>query len=346
MRKRVFRLVLSVFFLMNAVSASASDYTGQTAFLTTQTVFADFEGTIEEVFLTEGMAVSEGDAVMTLKTERVYCALDATVRGVTAEEGSVLDKKVFSLEPKEKYKLLASTSYAYNAGDNTVIHAGEKVYMACVNDFTHLAAGYVASVDQDEYTVYTTHGTLYLGEAVNVYRDPDRSYLSRIGRATVYAAEPVDVKVTGRVIGLYAGEGDRVEKGEILMEYLPGENAPRSPEIAGYENGIVTGVYVKRGDAVSKGDKLYEYALKSDIGVKIIVPQPSMAGIQTGVPVDVVFYTDPLEKAHPATVAAVQSVSEPSSSDAEYEVYIRMEMPGDIPRTGMTAYVRYGNSRH
>lgn len=336
-RKQWTALVLALLICVSFPCALSEEFSGRTVFLKKRTVYADFDGTIENMHLTAGAYVQSGDRAFTLKTERIYAQLDATVRGLSAEENAALSQEAFVLEPKEKYKLLASVSYAYDLSENKRVHAGETVYVSCVKDATHLAIGYIASVDGDEFTIYTTHGALYAGEAVNVFRAPELGYLNRIGRATVYAAENVSVQAQGTAVHLYVREGDRVEKGEALMEYLPGENAPVTPVVSAEESGIVTEIFVKEGDTVSPGDKLYEYAAHEDIGILLEMSQADMPLIVLGARAEAVFSFDPEETAHDACVTAITNLE--SADGGMYRVLLSLNTRVPGLREGLSVRV-------
>lgn len=330
------KLICFVICFLLLFTAFAQEYSGKTVFLKTHTEYSSFEGTIEETFLTIGNDIQLGEEVMTVEEACIYADMDATVRGVKAEEGERISKKAFTLEPKEKYKLLGSVTYAYGFAENSLVHVGETVYIACVKDATHLAKGYVSRVDGGEFTVYTTHGSLYPGEAVSVYRAENRDYKTRIGRATVYATDSTDYEIKGMVTKMYVAEGDRVEKGEVLIRYLPGENAPESKEIASDVCGIITDVFVQPGDAVQKGDKLFEYACISDIGIHISVPSGDMNGISFKNEVNVRFLIDSEEDLYTAHVVRVA----PQKNENEaYDVYLALEQPSDFLMEGLSLTV-------
>lgn len=334
-------MLMAMVMLLSFSSALSEEFSGKTAFLNTETVYACSDGRIGDVFLKTGEKVAPGDEVLLYETERVFADFDATVRGVNVMEGDTFSQAVFELEPKEKYKLLSSTAYAYDTPENKFVHAGETVYISCVKDATHLAAGYIAQVDNDEFTVYTTHGTLYVGEAVNIFRSPDRNYLSRIGRATVYTADNTAVEKEGRAVKVYVREGDRVEKGEVLMEYLPGMHAPDTPVLRALTEGIVTEVFVKSGDSISKGDKIYEYAIIGNIGMSFEVLQADMLDIALGSKARIVLLMDAEETVLDAAVFAINPLS--AGEDARYEVLLKLDQPPANLREGLTAVATIGN---
>ena len=337
MIRRCAMLALALLISFSFPCALSEEFSGSTVFLKTRTVYADFDGTIENIQLTAGAYVQSGDRAFSLKTQRIYAQLDGTVRGLNAEENSALSQEAFVLEPKEKYELLASVSYAYDLSENKRVHTGETVYVSCVKDATHLAIGYIASVDGAEFTVYTTHGALYVGEAVNVFRAPELGYLNRIGRATVYAAKNVSVQAQGTVVHLYVREGDRVEKGEALMEYLPGENAPVTPVVSAKESGVVTEIFVKDGDTVSPGDKLYEYAAYEDMGILLELSQADMSFIVLGARAEAVFSFDPEETAHDACVTAITNTV--SADGGTYRVLLSLNTHVPGLREGLSVRV-------
>lgn len=335
------RKLIALVLVLSFSCAFAEEFPGKTAFLTAQTVYSDFEGTIENVYLETGRRIISGERTFSVKTERMYADFDGTIRGLIAEEGKVSSGEIFVLEPKEKYKLLASVSYAYDKAENKFVHAGETVYISCVKDATHLAIGYIGQITGNECTVYTTHGTLYIGEAVNVFRSSDRNYMSRIGRATVYAADNTIFEMDGRPVKMYIREGDRVERGEMLMEYLPGADAPRASVLTASSGGIVTQIHVSAGDSVSKGDKLFDIAQTEDLGFSFEASQADMTGVFLGANAEASFLIDPDEKALSAAVFAVVPLS--GAEDARYEVLLKPDAPLNELRAGLSVRIDFGN---
>ncbi|MBE5792196.1 MAG: biotin/lipoyl-binding protein [Clostridiales bacterium] len=331
--KRI-RALTAMIIMMLIPCAGADEYFGQTAFLYTETVYADFEGVIDEVSVKAGASIGPEDRVLFLKTERIYADYDGTVRGLMAEEGMILYGTTFFLEPKEKYKLLASASYAYDLEENRLVHAGDTVYISCVMDATHHAIGYIGQIDNDEFIIYTTHGTLYAGEAVNVYRSPERTYQTRIGRATVYASDTEAFECEGKAVKVYVREGDRVQKGECIIEYLPGAYAPETPEIVSGLSGIVTEVFVQAGDRVSKGDKLFEYAPMHALGFSFEALQGDMADICLGSEAQAVFLIDPQETPVSASVCAIVPLA--ADENTLYKILCSPSMPLSVLREGLT----------
>lgn len=340
--KRIFPALFSVLLLMSAHAEHAVEYTGTTAFLKSEIVYAEIGGRLEAFTPAAGESVRAGERLGMVETVKVYAEADGTVRGISAEEGERADGEIFVIEPKEKYKLLASAGYAYDKPENALVHPGETVYASCVTDGSHRAIGYVADVNGEEFTVYTTHGNLYLGEAVVLYREEALHYKSRIARATVYANDPASVCAEGTIVKMYAAEGDRVEKGELLFEYIQdGGKKTMSREIVSDADGVITQVYAASSDTVSVGDALYAICKSDWYGVTVQVSQETAARISKGTEAYALFACDDTETGYALEVLAVSPYAENADGQSVYTVMLTFaELPERLFE-GLHVYVTF-----
>lgn len=196
----------------------------------TKAVSAPFGGLVDEISLRKGDVIRVGDAVATIRTTKVYAEMDGIVSGIFAREGDQTEGiterygGVMYLEPVNKYVVSATTEKAYNSSATKYVHIGEKVYLSCTKDSTHVGTAVVTKVEAvDEsgntpYALEVTSGEFYMGETVGIYRDSDHASQSRIGRGTIQQNAAVPVKGTGSVIKLHVQVGDKVERGEVLFE--------------------------------------------------------------------------------------------------------------------------------
>ena len=340
--KKVILLLLVILMILPAQAEHAYELTGTTAFLYAETVYAEAGGKLSSFSAMAGDYVSKAEVMGEIESVKVFAPMDGTVRGVFVEEGESVNGEAFLIEPKEKYKLLASGSYAYDSPDNKIVHPGETVYASCVTDGSHLAIGYVADVDGEEFTVYTTHGNLYVGEAVVLYRSEQRNYTSRIARATVYAADAISVESGGTITKMYAGEGDRVEKGELLFEYIQDGGSPAvGAQVVNPKDGVITAVHVSEGETVSVSQALYDLADPARYGVIVNVSEKLAASLSKGDSVTALFLSDDTETKHAMKVLTVSPF--PSEIDGEnvYEVNLIFEELPDVLYEGMTVNVMF-----
>ncbi|MBQ3079998.1 MAG: HlyD family efflux transporter periplasmic adaptor subunit [Clostridia bacterium] len=333
-------LILTLLSLLFALPAHGETkkvmYEGKVTAVGVKEIDSPAAGILESLLMEAGMTVEAGEELGCVGAIRVYAETDASISGLFVSEGESVSKEAFYLEPREKYTLKASAYYAFERDDNRFVHPGETVHLCCVKDSSHLGIGRVTSVDGDEFTIVTSHGALYLGEAVNVFRKNDYHYSSRIGRATVYRSDLLPVAIDGTITKLYVEEGDRVEKGEALLEYVQGENTDGS--IISKESGIVLAVYKSAGDSVAEGEKIAEICTMDMLKMTIAVPETEINGISAGDTGYAVFASDPEQTRVTLTVDAVLAVSSGEEGEAEYEVHLTIEDNG-LYRIGQNADV-------
>ena len=184
-------------------------------------IIAPFGGLIDDIAIRKGDPVRIGDPVATIKTTKVYAEMDGTVSGIFAREGDQTEGiterygAVMYIEPVNRYVVSATTEKAYNSSATKYIHIGEKVYLSCTKDGTHVGTAVVTKVSEvDEfgntpYTLEVTGGEFYMGETVGIFRESDYAASSRIGRGTIQQNAAVAVKGSGSVLRLDVEVGDR-----------------------------------------------------------------------------------------------------------------------------------------
>lgn len=117
--------------------------------------------------------------------------MDGTVSGIFASEGddaeSVAERygAVLFIEPTNRFTLDCSNEKGYSYSENRYIHIGETVYLSCTTDGSHSGVGVVTGVDEKDekkFSVEVTEGLFYMNESVGVFRNPQYTSMSRIGR--------------------------------------------------------------------------------------------------------------------------------------------------------------------
>ena len=323
----------------------------------TLSVSAPFGGLIDEIGLRKGDSVHVGDVVAVIKTTSVYAEMDGIVSGIFAKEGDQTEDiterygGVMYLEPINKYVVTATTEKAYNSSDTKYVHIGERVYLSCTKDGTHVGTAVVTNVSEaDEsgntpYKLEVTGGEFYMGETVGIYRDSAHSNNSRIGRGTIQQNAAVAVKGSGSVLKLHVQVGDRVERGEVLFETVEGvldglyavDNTIYSPM-----DGIVASVEAAQGSAVEKGGRIITVYPQDAMQIEMLVSELDLNEIHEGDKVLIEFEWDmDGTQQMEGVVSAISRVGEEKTertADSEYLAYVDFT-PDETVRLGMSVNV-------
>lgn len=328
MLKKLTTLLLA---LLLGASALAEVYEGTTAALSTLAVTAETSGLLQSIDIEAGSHVNAGDALMSMKPERVYAAGDGSVSLVNAREGDAVDGTLLELMPVERYQIYCTVDKAYQNAASTLVHSGETVYVRCTADGSHRAVGVLTAIDGAEYRVTTIGGELYLGETVYLYRDADFTASQRIGIGTVVANDIQSYSADGTVTRLAVSEGEAVERGQLLYEVNGGViEAPVS--------GIVTDVIVQKGEAVAEGQTVAWIVPEGQVCVKIQVGEGDITGFAKGQRVTMTRSYDFEENAFGGTVIDCAWTAQ----DALYTVRILPEEGIELP-LGLSVTVRTEN---
>ena len=365
--KKSFAVALAVglALLLGAPALAQATFQGSVISRETTAVSAPFGGLIDDISLRKGDVIHVGDPVATIKTTKVYAEMDGVVSGVFAREGDQTEGiterygGVMYLEPVNKYLVSATTEKAYNSSATKYVHIGERVYLSCTKDGTHVGTAVVTKIsDVDDsgntpYTLEVIGGEFYMGETVGIYRDSAYATESRIGRGTIQQNAAVPVKGTGSVLKLHVQVGDRVERGEVLFETVEGvldglyavDNTIYSPL-----DGFVASVEATQGSAVEKGGKLISVFPKDAMQIEMKVSELDLNEIHEGDKVSIEFEWDAdgalqLEGVVSGISSVGEEKTENSSGDAQYSAYVDFT-PVDSVRLDMSVivYVQDGDA--
>ena len=358
--KRVAALLAALLILaLGAPALAQVTFQGTVVSRETKAVSAPFGGLIDEISLRKGDLIRVGDAVATIRTTKVYADMDGVVSGIFAREGDQTEGiterygGVMYLEPVNKYIVSATTEKAYNSSATKYVHIGERVYLSCTKDGTHVGTALVTKISEvDEsgntpYTLEVIGGEFYMGETVGIYRDPNHASESRIGRGTVQQNAAVPVKGTGSVLKMHVQVGDVVERGEVLFETVEGvldglyavDNTIYSPM-----EGFVATVDATQGSAVEKGGKLITVFPRDAMQIEMKVSELDLAEIHEGDKVSIEFEWDADgARQMDGVVSSISSVGADkaegsTSADAQYSAYIDFT-PDDTVRLDMSVIV-------
>ena len=343
---------------LGAQALAEVSFPGKVISKDTLAVSAPFGGLIEAIDLRKGDPIHVGDAVATIKTTKVYAEMDGVVSGIFAREGDesegIIERYggLMYLEPINKYLVAATTEKAYNSSSTKYIHIGEKVYLSCTKDGTHVGTALVTKVSEvDEsgntpYSLEVVGGEFYMGETVGIFRTQDYAANGRIGRGTIQQNAAIPVKGSGSVLKLHVQVGDHVERGELLFEtvegVLDGLYAMDNTIVSSLD-GIVASVDVSQGGSVEKGGKLITVYPKDAMQIEMNVSELDLNDVHEGDKVRIEFEWDADgELSLEGTIAAISHVGVEkegaSGGDAAYSAYVNFT-PVDSVRLDMSVIV-------
>lgn len=277
---------LTAALLLPCMACASESFDGSVVVGAVTEVTASFGGTVETVEVRQGQEVTAGDTAVTLSTTRVYAPEDGTVRLLDVQAGDSVDGTVLYLAPVSRYTIVCDLTKAYDSTETKYVRLGEKVYIQCVKDGSHLAEGRITAVDGSSYTVEATAGELYLQEAVYIDRSADHAVTSRLGKGVVTRASEVEVSASGSILALHVQDGERVERGQLLLETVTGELpayvSSGSNAVIVDAAGVVTEVKVSAGTQVRQGETLCVVADPSSYQVVFSVPEEQLCLVQVG----------------------------------------------------------------
>ena len=305
-----------------ASPALAETYSGTTVAARTTALVSESGGTLESLSLLPGQSVAAGETVGSTRAEKVFAAWDGTVALCHAEEGDSVDGAVLKILPTSRYTVYCTVDGAYSAPETQLVHTGEQLCLRCTANGTHKAVGIVTSIDGSEYQVEVIGGELYVGETVNLYRDADFSAAQRVGIGTVVGAEPIEYSASGTLIELCVGEGEEVERGELLFTYSQSD----STQIVSPTDGIVVRVLASPGNVLQSSQSVAELVQTGDVRIEVPLSAANAARIEAGDTVTYIRADDPSETPRSAIVEGVSAI-------ADSEGYVALLLPeeADLP---------------
>ena len=332
--KRMAAMLLTVVLVMGlalgAAQAETLSLSGTVAAGVSIPVYAPIGGVVDSVLVEKGMRVSAGETLFKYRTEKIYASEDGTVTGVFAKAGddaeTVTEKYGADLyiEGVTVYTVSASTSKAYSSVETTLVHTGETVYIFCRTDASRNGVGIVTAVDGSNYTVLVTEGSFINGDSVSVFRDAAYTEKLRIGRGTVARVNPTAVNGTGAVVSVAVKDGDKVRRGDLLMETLSGTfegYEMTGTAVAAAEEGVITSVSVEAGATVNKGDVIAQIAPISGMRVEASVSADDRKALKAGDRVLIELEADE-SKTYEGTVRYITEMPEEDTEEITYKAVI------------------------
>ena len=330
MRKILLAGVLAVMMLTSTALAEAHE--GTTVAASSLQVEAAASGILSELNAAEGSAVSTGEVLAAIATEKVYAAQDGTVARIHVSEGQPAEDTVLEVNPLEQYEIYCTAEKAYQSAESTLVHSGECVYIRCTTDGTHRGTGVITQIDGAEYRVLATGGEFYVGETVYIYRDEEFSGELRIGIGTVITNEVQSYAAEGTLVRMHVKEGEYIERGELMFEYADACDVQSLAKA----DGIVTEITAAKGERVEKGDALMTLVPYDRIIVEIQVSEDIAGMIREGDKVELIYAADPMETPVTGTVKSISFIAE----NELYSVWIQPE-ESRYYRLGLTVTVRF-----
>lgn len=346
--RKILCILLAVM-LLPAASLAVTTFEGTVVSGEVISVTAPFGGTISNFSLRAGSMIKDGDVVATINTGKVYATADGTIGGIFAEKGDKVEDvtsrygAVMYIVPDRKYKIAADIEKAYNSSETKYVNIGETLYMNCTTDGAHKAVGIVTAVTDTGYTVETTSGELLMEENVYLYRSPNYSPKTRVGRGKVGRTAEIAVNGSGSILRFHVKDGDKVSRGDLLFETVTGEFDclyATSNEIRSDADGIIASVDTAAGRTVSKGDTLLTVYNLDAVQIEISVNEYDLVSIHEGDTVDISFnYDENNSKKLTGTVSMISHISKSEvGSEANYPAYVDF-VPDGNTRIGMTVSV-------
>ena len=353
--------------LISAAAAASLALTGTSALAETITfdgsvtastsvqVYATLGGTVESVPVKAGDTVSADTALATLRTTKVYAEEDGTISAVFGQAGdsaSTIASRygaVMYLEGTVKYTISASTNQAYSSASTTYVTSGEKVYLRAKSSNDRTGEGLVTSVNGTGYTVEVTAGSFIVGEAVNIYRSSSYKDSTMLGRGNAARAESTAVTAEGTIVNIPVTAGQKVHRGDLLLETLTGTAEALQPAgntiVAGV-SGVIASLSVSEGSTINQDQLAAVIYPEGSMVVEGSIYESDLGSVHVGDEAVVTLaWNEDSGVTYAGTISAISAVSAASTSadstEAAYTVTVTFT-PDEDTRYGMSATVRVG----
>lgn len=257
----------------------------------------DAAGTAAAVNVSAGDRVAAGEVLASLKVTPVYASAPGVAHVFAQTGDSVEDLTtryggVVIVEPEVRYTLSCSSSTAYDAEANRIIHPGETVYVKGISNASYTGSGVVTLVSGNSYTVELNGKDFVSGNSFYIYREPDFAAASKLGKGSISRAAYALYTGEGIVSRLAVKEGDTVQKGDLLYETVSAAytgNTGDCTVVTAPEAGIIAELSVTAGTAVTDGTLLGTLYPDTGLRVKAYVDEEGLAVLSEGKQVSVSF---------------------------------------------------------
>ena len=270
------------------------------------------------------------DVLFTMDTFKIYAPANGRVGALFAEPGDLAADvmaqygMLLSIEKDAMMIINATTSGAYNDEDNRIIHMGEKVYFEQSSDRDNKGEGRVISVGDKQYVVELTKGDFETDDSVKIYREDTMSSKSCIGSGKVARQAELAVTGAGRVLRCAVTEGERVKKGDLLLELVSqdAENNLISADITAGQAGALE-LSAMPGQQVYKGMVLAQIHDLSRMNVVAEVDEMDLDLIRVGDSLTVVLDRYP-DAELAGVVQEIASIGIPRQNATYYHVTLAL----------------------
>ncbi len=327
---------------LTAGSAMALEIEGKIQPAKTLTIRAPYSGMADDVEWAAGDEVLAGDALFALSTTKVYADFDGTVTGIFAQAGdsaaSVAERygALMYVEREALYTAQCTTSGAASDNENKIVHAGETVYIRSTADSKREGVARVTGVSGNSYTLEVVlEDDLKLNDSIKVYRDDDFDADSCIGMGKLSRIDPVAVTAEGSVLAVHVQPGQKVARGEVLLEIVPDAlNGMKGGDGSVYapQDGVLLEVLIQGGEQVAKDQVLAKYCPADALELVCSVDEEDLALIAVGDDFTVTFEALG-EKGFDATVTKIAAAADENGA---FAVTLALEEVQGV-RIGMNA---------
>ena len=311
----------------------------------TVSITAPYAGMVGDFTAKAGDAVSAGEALFAISTQKVYAEADGTVTGLFARAGDIAQTvqdrygALCYIEDDVRYKAVCTSAGADGDIEDKVVHAGETVYIKSTQNTSRKGEGRVTAVSAEGYTVEITRmNDLNLNESVKVYRDSDYDADSCIGSGRTSAVPATAVNASGSVLRVCVSDGQPVRRGDLLFEIVPdaleglrgGDGTVTMPE-----DGVLLCVSAQSGAQAAKDAVLATYCPAGAVEVVCSVDEDDLSALRVGARVGVTLDALPGE----ALDGTVESIAHAMNAEGGYDVTVSLRDTENV-RIGMSATVR------
>jgi multidrug efflux pump subunit AcrA (membrane-fusion protein) len=193
--------------------------------------------------------------------------------------------------------------------------------------------------------VLITEGNFIPGDSITVYRDEAYSEKQRLGRGSVSRVNPTAVNATGAIVSIAVKDGDRVKRGDLLMEKLSGTfegYEMTGTAVVAAEEGVIVSVSAEVGATVSKGDVVAQIAPISGMRVEAAVGADDRLSLKAGDKVTIELESDD-SITYEGTVRYITEMPEEDAEEVTYKAVIDFT-PDENVYFGMAVVVTSGEN--
>lgn len=162
------------------------------------------------------------------------------------------------------------------------------------------------------------------------------TYYSFSGNLTPVSDEVQTAKETLKVRDLYAAEGDRIAKGDLLLRSSDGKRV-----YAAY-SGVIEELYPALDDTLQPGAQIARIVDYDTLEVTVDVDEYDIGAIETGKEGTV--YLNALDRSIPGAVSQIARSATTEGGVSYYEVKLQVNAPDDV-RSGMSVEVQILNQQ-